>query len=312
MLVEAEFRGRPSHGLQRLPRLVERIANGVADPSTSGERQWRGAALLSVDGKRGLGPVVAFATLDALSERAAITGCAVGVIRNSNHIGMLALYAERIARKGQVLIALTTSEALMHPFGGREARIGTNPIAIGVPSLDQPFVLDMATSLVSMGQVHDHAERGVPLEPGWAVDADGNATLDAAAARSGAIAPFGGAKGYALGLAFEVLVGSLTAAALGTDVKGTLDSTEPCNKGDVFIVVQPASASMADAIAAYLAQVRDCPPTRPDVPVAVPGDRAQRQRIENLANGVEVPQAVWDRIVSLAGNQFTADTESSS
>ncbi|MCW0211028.1 MAG: Ldh family oxidoreductase, partial [Achromobacter sp.] len=149
LLLEAELRGRASHGLLRLPRIIERIHNGVADPKTRGKAVWRSPAFLDLDGERGLGPVIALAALDQIRERARETGIAIAAVSNNNHIGMLALYAEQVAREGQILLALSTSEALVHPWGGRRALIGTNPIAIGVPTEDEPFVLDMATSQVA-------------------------------------------------------------------------------------------------------------------------------------------------------------------
>lgn len=296
--VEAELRGHPSHGLLRLPRIIERITNGVADPVTTGRSAWRGDAFLAVDGERGLGPVVAEKALTEISQKAKKTGVALAAINNSNHLGMLAIYAEDVARKGQVLIALTTSEALVHPWGGRKALLGTNPVAIGVPAEPHPFVLDMATGVVSMGKVHDYANRGKALEPGWALDGQGDPTLDASAAKNGAIAPFGQAKGYALGLAFEVLVASLTGTSMGTDIRGTLDSTQVCNKGDVFIVVEPAA--QPGAVSAYLDLVRACEPSDPARPVLVPGDRAQRIRHASGIAGIKVDPDVWSRIQSLA------------
>jgi LDH2 family malate/lactate/ureidoglycolate dehydrogenase len=297
-LVEAELRGFPSHGLLRLPRVIERIHYGVADGVTTGRHMWTGTAHLDVDGERGIGPVVAHHALAAISERAKTTGVALASIANNNHIGMLALYAEDIARASQVLIGFTTSEALVHPWGGRKAMVGTNPVTIGVPARPHPFVMDMATGLVSMGKIHDYAHRGEPLPAGWALDADGDPTRDAVAAKSGAIAPFGGAKGYALGLAFEVLVASLTGAALGRDVEGTLDSTQVCNKGDVFIVAEPTGP--LEAVSGYLQDIRATEPSDPAHPVLVPGDRALRCRQGAAAKGIDVAPEVWNRIVALA------------
>lgn len=301
LLVDAELRGRASHGLLRLPRLIERIGNGVADPVTLGTQHWRNDAFLSVDGNNGLGPVVACAALDAMAARSGETGVALAAISHANHLGMIGWYAERYARQGYVLVALTTSEALMHPFGGRKALIGTNPIAIGVPGSDGPFVFDMATSLVPMGKIHDMALTGEPLQPGWALDEDGNPTLDAVKAKSGAIAPFGGAKGYALGLAFELLVVALTGSAIGREIKGTLDSTEICNKGDVFILIDPRIAEgTARAIAGYLDEIRAS--GQPGgTPVLVPGDRSEAVRRDRLAAGFPVPDALWAQIETLAG-----------
>lgn len=296
-LVEAELRGYPSHGLLRLPRVIERLRNGVLDGRTTGVGTWSGPASLQVDGMRGIGPVVAQHALSEISARARQSGVAMATISNNNHIGMLSLYAEDIARGGQVLIGLTTSEALVHPWGGRKAMLGTNPVTIGVPAEPQPFVFDMATGLVSMGKIHDYAHRGEPLPEGWALDAEGDATTDAVAAKQGAIAPFGGPKGYALGLAFEVLVASLTASATGRDVAGTLDSTQVCNKGDVFIVAQPTAP--IGVVSDYLAEIRGTAPATPGEPVLVPGDRARRVREQNLERGIDVTEEVWDLITSL-------------
>jgi L-2-hydroxycarboxylate dehydrogenase (NAD+) len=301
LLLDAELSGRSSHGLLRLNRIVERIRNGVANPTTCGRHEWRGEAFLEVDGQMGLGPVVALAAISRIVERAADTGVALAAVRNNNHIGMLAWYVERIAADGNVGIALTTSEALVHPWGGRRAMVGTNPIAIGVPAEPTPLVLDMATSVVSMGKIHDHAHRKQPIPANWAIDADGNPTTDAVAAKTGAIAPFGDAKGYALGLALEVLVSTLTGAALGTDVRGTLDSTAPCNKGDVFVVVHGAAMpGMVANVTAYLNAIRQCPPSNAASPVAVPGDRTRACRAERLAGGVSVADTVWQQLQELS------------
>jgi len=301
LLLEAELRGRPSHGLLRLERIVQRIDNGVIDPRASGRHHWKAAGFLEVDGQNGLGPVVALRALDAISERVRQTGVAVAAIVNANHLGMLDWYAERIARQGLTIIALSISEALVHPWGGRRAMLGTNPVAIGVPATPRPFVLDMATSLVSMGQIHDHANRGEKIPGHWALDAQGNATTDATAAKAGSIAPFGDAKGYALGLAFEVLVASLTGSALGREVRGTLDSTAACNKGDVFIVIDGASSSaMAQVIGDYLDAIRSEPAADGFAVVAVPGDRSLAARQSALAEGISIGDELWAGLVRLS------------
>jgi LDH2 family malate/lactate/ureidoglycolate dehydrogenase len=300
LLIEAELCDRPSHGLLRLPRLIARVGNGTIDPMTEGKAEWSFPSFLHVDGRRGLGPVIAQVALDALCDRARQTGIAIAAIANNNHLGMLSFYVERVARGGQVALAFTTSEALVHPWGGRKAMLGTNPIAIAVPAFPQPFVLDMATSIVSMGKIHDHAHRGEPISEGWALDATGEPTTDPTAAKLGAIAPFGGSKGYALGLAIEVLVTSLTGAALGTDVAGTLDADRICNKGDVFIVIDPVSSTVTAGISAYLDAIRACPPARPGEPVMVPADGSRARRAQRLTAGIPMADSVWSDICALA------------
>jgi len=297
LLLDAEMRGIASHGLLRLPRLVERIANGVADPVAKGRHEWTAPGFLKVDGQHGLGPVVAQAAIDALVERAAVQGVAIAAIANANHIGMLGFYADRVAESGKCLIALSTSEVLVHPWGGRRAMIGTNPIAIGLPTGDGIFMMDTATSIVSMGEIHDHADRGAPIPTGWALDRDGDPTTDASAARAGAIAPFGGPKGYALGLAFELLLTALAGSAVGRDVKGTLDSTEPCTKADLFIVIDQPLAAVSD----FIDLLRSEAPAEGFDNVRIPGERGRELRRRAVADGVNIADVTWSRLQDLAG-----------
>jgi L-2-hydroxycarboxylate dehydrogenase (NAD+) len=301
LFLEAEMRAIPSHGLLRLRRVIERIHAGLSVPGASGEQEWTARCFLSVDGQRGLGPVVAMAALQTIIARARQDGIAVAAIRNTNHLGALAYYAEHVAGQGLTCIALTISEALVHLWGGRKAMIGTNPIAIGVPADPAPMVLDMATGLVSMGKIHDHANRGAPIPLGWALDEKGDPTTDALAAKRGAIAPFGGPKGYALGIAFEVLVASLAASAIGTDVKGTLDSVNVSNKGDLFIVIAPAHAQAAkELVTDYLNSIRAAAPADPEHPVLAPGDRAHAVRTQSIKRGMFIDDGLWADLQKLA------------
>lgn len=301
MLIDAQMRGLPSHGLMRLRRLVERIHTGQAAPAATGAHVWTSRNFLSVDGEKGLGPVVASAALDAICPRARADGIAITAIHNCNHLGSMAWYAERVAADGLTIIGLTISEALVHPYGGRKPLLGTNPITIGVPADPHPLVLDMATSLVAMGKVYDYAHRGEPIPQGWALDENGDPTTDARAATKGAIAPFGGAKGYALGLAFEVLVASLAQSGIGTHVAGTLDAVQASNKGDLFIVIAPSHADAAKAIVtAYLDEIRHAAPADPAHPVLVPGDRSRAAREASRKNGVELNDRLWDYLQTLA------------
>lgn len=301
VLVEAELKGHPSHGLQRLPRILARIERGLIDPQTEGQATWRSSSFLEVDGLRGLGPVVAGSALKQVSERAGKSGIALCGVRNSNHLGMLAHYVEWIAARGQIGIALSSSEALVHPYGGTRAMLGTNPLAIAVPTADRPVVVDLATGVVSMGKIHHHAANGMSIPLGWARDAAGQPTTDAQRAMNGAIAPFGDAKGYALGMALELLVAALAGSALSPDVRGTLDAEAICNKGDVFIAIDIGiQPDLMLRLSAYLDLVRASTPSDPSIPVAVPGDRAAQRRREALDDGFEIAPSLWQDLNDLS------------
>jgi L-2-hydroxycarboxylate dehydrogenase (NAD+) len=288
--------------------LVARMQAGLIVPDSTPHMTWRSESVLSVDGARGFGPVVAQRALEVAVERARVSGIALVAISNTNHLGILAPYVEGVAAKGLTCIALTTSEALVHPWGGRDAMVGTNPLAIGIPADPAPLVLDMATSQVSMGKVIHYSQLGKPLEPGWAVDKYGEPTTDPEVALEGSISPFGGAKGFALGLAFEVLVGSLTNSALGPDIHGTLDAMHVCNKGDVFICIDQTvvtGVSRSVDVSRYLADVRSTPKIPGSTGVRIPGERAREERASREAKGVEIAIASWDAAVAI-GSRITS------
>lgn len=309
VLVDAELSGHPSHGLQRLPRLLARIERGLADPQSQGTGRWRANAVLEVDGQRGLGPVVAMAALERLSERVPSTGIALAAIRNGNHLGMLSWYVRQAADRGFVAIAMSSSEALVHPHGGTRALLGTNPIALAVPTAGRPLVVDLATSTVSMGKIHHHAAIGQAIPEGWARDADGKPTTDAARAKLGALAPFGGAKGYGLGIGLELLIACVANSALAPAVRGTLDAEDLCNKGDLLMLIQPgAHAGMAQQLDAYLDAVRHSTAADPAEPVRIPGDRAAQRREISRRDGFDLAPALWSELQSLStspANSFT-------
>lgn len=301
-LVEGELRAHPSHGLRRLPVIVERMCRGLIDISAVPHLEWSAEASLAVDGNMGFGPVALDAAIDAVCTRAARTGIAMAAISKSSHIGMLAPYVERVARQGCIGVLLTTSEALVHAWGGRSPMVGTNPIGIGIPTDGEPLTLDMSTSAVSMGKIIDYAAKGKPLPSGWATDRAGEPTEDASeAAVFGALSPFGGPKGYALGVTIESLVATVTQTAYGTDVLGTLDSEHLVTKGDLLIVISLEALGLIPVLpflTNYLTQIRASGGT--PTSVDVPGDRARRTRAERRAHGVPVDSVVWANVHRLA------------
>lgn len=302
-LVDADLTGRSSHGIRRLPLLVERIHRGLAVPWAEGELVWRRPTALMIDGQRGFGPVIGRRAILEGVEAARREGVVVASVRNANHLGVLSPYVEYVAEAGQIGVVLTTSEALVHPWGGRAAMVGTNPIAVGVPARPHPLVLDMATSAVSMGKILHHLEVGKPLSPGWAVDGDGNPTVEAGAAVGGALSPFGGAKGYALGIALEVLVGSVTGTSLGTALRGTLDAVDVCNKGDVFVCIEPSvlhGLDYSNEVSLYLDEVRHAPLAPGFDAISVPGDRMRQARENGRRRGIEVADVTWQAVCELA------------
>jgi L-2-hydroxycarboxylate dehydrogenase (NAD+) len=300
VLVEGDLRGHPSHGIQRLPVIAERIRQGLIRPQVGHEALWPTEAMLTVDGRFGFGPHVARCAGEQIAQRVRRTGVAAAAIRNASHLGMLAVYVEPLAASGLVALAFTTSEALVHPWGGRVALVGTNPVALATPTDREPFVMDMATGAISRGEVIACGVRGQQLPLGAAVDDEGYPTVDPNAAE--AISPFGGPKGFALGLAIELLVAALTDTELGDRVRGTLDVTDPVSKGDVLVVFDPAAvgiASFEQRLGDYLRALRSSPPAPGAAGVMIPGDHSRGERRRRLQEGILLPGTLWRELVEL-------------
>jgi len=294
---EADLRGIHSHGVQRLPVMVTRIQKGLLKPNVKPDKTWSTPSVLNIDGKDGFGTSICELGLRELVPAARKNGVAVLTVRNAAHIGMVGYYAERRALEGIVCIAFTTTEVLVHPFGGAEALVGTNPIAIGIPANPRPFVLDMATSVSAMGKIIAMKHRGERIPEGWAVDKDGRPTTDPEEAIHGSLSPAGGPKGYGLGIAIAMLGGLIPGTEIGRKVLGTLDTDYRCTVGDLFIIIDPkafpGADTLMDGVKGYLDELRASRPAVGFKQVMVPGDPEYRLRQERLENGIPHPEEVW-------------------
>ena len=116
------------------------------------------------------------------------------------------------------------------------------PIALAAPrSGTRPLVIDMATSATARVNVMEAAARGTPIPPGWALDAEGRSTTDAAAGLAGSIAPVGGAKGYGLALMVELLAAGVTGSNWSFQTSSLTDNEGgPPDIGQLFIAINPA------------------------------------------------------------------------
>ena len=305
VLMEADLRGYATHGLIRLPNMVRRIRDGMinarARPRVLNERA--GSAL--VEGDRAMGPVGATYGASLAARKAEKAGsCAVGVV-NSDHICMTGYYAGRIARSGCVGIVAGVTQPLVHPLGGTERILGTNPFSIAVPgSGDEPVLLDFATSAISFGSILKAGVTGEPIPEGVAVGPDGEPTRDAKEAAAGAIAPFGGHKGYGLCLLIGLLAGPLLGAKVGKPLTESVREGH-YDKGDLFIAIDPAAfgdpKTFREMVGAHVAEVKSVRRASGVEEIRTPGERSLREKERRLREGVPVEAGVWERVAEIAG-----------
>jgi len=232
MLVLANLRGIDSHGVVRLHSYIERILRGLINPRATPRVIREYGAVALIDGDNGLGPVAAMYAVNIAIEKAKAYGVGIAGVRNANHFGMAAYYGMKIAEKRMIGIVLSNAPPAMAPWGGRVARLGTNPICIAFPYKNgEPIVLDMALSVVARGKIRLAALKGERIPEGWALDESGKPTTDPVKALKGTLMPIGGPKGYGLAVAVDILCGILTGSAYSIYVKALDDFSGPSRTG---------------------------------------------------------------------------------
>ena len=302
-LVDADRAGIPSHGVMLLPMYVERLRAGSVSRADSGRVATDHGGVLVIDAGNALGQITAQQAVRLLAERVPIHGLAAVAVRNAFHFGAAGYWAEALARKGLVGIAMSNTRPLMPAPGGAERVVGNNPLAIAVPGAGgTTVVLDMASSAGAMGKIRLAAAGGGVIPEGWATDARGVPTTDAAEAIKGMLLPAGGPKGFGLAFMIDLLCGGLASGAIGDAVRPLYgDPTEPYGCAQLFMGIDIAHfrdlRSFADEVTAFASRVRESALVPGAAGVAIPGDRASRTR---LANTEACPLAV-ETASALAG-----------
>src|SRR6201987_2123504 len=220
LMAEADLRGSDTHGVIRLPLYLRRLkAGGINARADIRIVQERPATAL-VDGDNGIGHLVMrFAAMTAI-EKAKGAGVAWVGARMSNHAGPAALYAMMPLAHDMIgLYFAVGSNNHLPPWGGGESLLGTHPIAVAVPALEEPpVVMDMAPTVTAYGKVRLKASRGEEMPVGWMIDKQGKPLTDPKRADEGHLLPIGDYKGYALSLMIALLAGALNRAAIGRDI----------------------------------------------------------------------------------------------
>ena len=308
-LADANLAGHDSHGFIRIPQYVGEIRGGQVDPQADPEVVRDNMATAQVNGNRAFGQVVAtFATRLATS-KAREYGIGLVTMYNVGHTGRIGAYTEMAARKGMAAIMFSGGIARrpggVAPFGGREGRLGTNPISISFPySSDGAILLDFATSMSAQGKLRVYKARGKPLPDDWVLSKDGVPSRDVDDFfDGGALLPMGGLsgghKGYAM--SFMVTLFGVLLGSLGTE--NDLEDAPPPSGGASITVIDLGSLAPIDDVKSRVDEVvrfvKDTPPMEGSSGVLYPGEVEARSRQERLANGVQIEQATWDEVAQL-------------
>jgi len=219
----------------------------------------------------------------AVIERAHAHSVAVVGVNNLWMSGRSAYYVEMAARAGLIGIHTVAAPPMVAPLGGAKAALGTNPIAFGFPMEGDPLVIDLGTSAFMGTDLQFRQRLGIPLPEGVAIDERGRPTTDAAAARRGALLPFGRHKGFALALAMH---------ALGVSAQYLFIAFKP----DLFVPLE----EYRRALAAEIAVIKATPRQDGIDEIRIPGERAYRERARLSREGIEIDRRIHDALLRLA------------
>jgi LDH2 family malate/lactate/ureidoglycolate dehydrogenase len=307
-LVDANLCGHDSHGVIRIVQYVGAIQDGRLKPGAAFQVVKETAGVLVVDGGWGLGQVQAHRLVDRLVPRAQALGLAAGTLKHCGHIGRLGEYAEAAAAQKMAFLASVTNHGFgrgVAPPGGTEARIGTNPLCVGVPSQGDPVILDIGTSVVAEGKVRVLFNKGHQVPPGWLLDPHGKPTTDPGVLYKeprGSILPLGGSqayKGFGIGLLLDMLVGGFSGAPCSSPTRPNLSANAV-----FFLVLDIAQFAGAEhfvrEVAGLAENVRACPRADGVQEILLPGDPERRSKAQRLKNGIPLDDGTWGQLSELA------------
>jgi len=298
ILISADLRGVSSHGIIRLNTYYgSRILKGLIDPTSPFSTVHETPSTLLIDGGNGLGMVVGKFAMESAIDKARHNGAAFVTVRNSNHYGIAGYYAMMALKHDMIGISFTNAQPLVAPTYGRTRIIGTNPIAVAAPALNErPYVLDMATSIVPIGKITVYDKAGESIPEGWGVDKNGAVTTSPSEVlKGGALLPLGGSdimrgyKGYGLGLMVDIFSGVLSGAAFGPEV-GAPGRDAPANVGHFFAAIDISAfrdpqAFKAD-LDALIHTLKDAPKAIGQERIYIHGEKEFELYERNMRDGV--------------------------
>lgn len=298
VLVHADLRNVNSHGVLRTEHYVNRLQAGGINPDAQIFFQSTGPVTGIVDGDDGFGHVIGDVAMDHAIEMARNNGVGMVTVMNSSHCGALSYFVQKAADAKLIGVAMSHTDKIVVPFGGKTSFLGTNPIAYGVPAkTKKPLILDMATSNVALGKILQAREEGKEIPEGWGVDENGASVTDPN--KVVALSTFGGPKGYGLSVIVDVFSGLLAGAAFGPHIGKMYDDLDKKRKlGHYFCVINPSFFTDIDLFLEQMdrmmEELQQVPPAPGVDRVYVPGEIEQLHEARNLEQGITIASSVYE------------------
>lgn len=290
-LIDCELRGVQFGGLPRALSIIERI-QGRPDRRQPLKVTHETPVSAFIEGGDQVGYLVAYTAASMAIEKAKKNGIGIVGANDTWYTGMFSYYMEMAAKADLVSMAIGNASPRVAPFGSTEGRFGTNPIAFGFPTNDDPVIWDIGTSAIMAGEVALALRMGTQLPEGTAFDRDGRPTRNPKAAGEGAYASWGGHKGSGLAICVQMLGMMCNTLPFPPLVEGC---------GFLFLAMSPGLfmpvEKFKDNASAYAKSVRAAKPADPAKPVRMPFDRSASERRQRLKAGtIEVAPSVYEKL----------------
>jgi len=291
-LIWANLRGMDTHGVSRIPMYMRIIDKAEMDPKAQIKLLHDTLAVKVIEANRSAGPLAMGWASDLAIDMAKKTGIGMVMVRNTTHTAALGIFSEKVAKAGMSCIAMAASRPNMAYYGAKAAGVSTAPFSLAVPGpAGQPIILDMASGVVSMGKLLQYKAKKQTLEPGWALDEEGNETTDSQAASIPL--PLGGPKGSGLSLMFELMTSlPLMNPLVGHFFSGEHEAQRHCQNAMIIAMDIQQFCSQED----YQKEIVQCVQTLKALPVdekvgeiLMPGERGYREREKRLIEGIAIP-----------------------
>jgi len=299
---ENTLHGVNSHGINRVPFFIEQVQRGLVLQDKEAEKIEGFGSMERWDGNLGPGVINAIKCTERAIALAKENGMGLVALRNTNHWMRAGYYGWKTAEQNCIGILFTNTEPNMPAWGGKEARLGNNPLVIALPRKKGPIVLDMAMTQFSFGKINEYKLNGEQLPYDGGFDTNGNLTKnpeDILTTKSGV--PIGYWKGSALSMVLDMLATLLSAGK--STYKLGLEPQEYA-VSQIFLCINPDTFEDAELQEKLLEEIirytQDITPTKPNGKIYYPGERSLANKLKNQKNGMQVSEEIWERVTELA------------
>lgn len=307
-LIEANLWGIDSHGLQQIIGYDKSLKSGRINPKPEIKVISERPSLIRIDADAAPGQYAAKVAMQMAIVKAAKTGIAVVGVTNSNHFGVAGYYTRMATEAGMIGFATTDTNVVdLAPFGGRIAKLGNNAISWGIPTGNQPVIIDMATGAVSGGKVKHFAYQGLEIPLGWGLTAQGEPTLNPKEVAVNIPASY---KGSGLAFISDLLCGPLLGTATAMFKNKAIHDAEN-GTGHLFLVLDVAAwtdrEEFYQEVQKAINSLKETPKLEVEESIYYPGELEINTREQRLKNGIPVPLALIETLTEHFGNNIVSE-----